>query len=356
MKKTTVISVSILIALLAGCVDEEGTPASDEPTTTTAQASTVVPGTLVRGLTFPWGTKTRLYDLYVPSSYNPARSDGYKLVVSLHGRDIFPNGDMATLTPLVSRAEAQGFIAVFPIGTYVLNPSANPNVLVWNVGEPNCDFKCTPATPYCINNCVYESIEDDEGFIIALIDDLATTLAINKQRVLLTGISIGGQLAIMLGCTHADRFKAIAPVAGPVYGFGPYYMPYNRPAGCSPSRPLQVIDFVGTIDSVYGTHAPAKVAHLGPGVEGCLADPSSTLVAHEGWLDVYRRNYRTCTPGATEESYVINNGTHCWPGGNNAQLCAGNGNVAACLAIMNALCTKTFVADDEMLRFFNSRD
>lgn len=351
-----------------GCADADDL-ASEDPVDMAAAAVasvTVSPGQLVRG-TFPWGGKEREYALYVPSSYDPARPGGYELVVAMHGRGKFPNVDMTTLTKLVQRAEEQGFIAVFPRGTPALNPAAAEGITVWNNGEPNCDFACTPEqVPYCINGCVYESVEDDVGFIVALIDELALTLAIDDERVLATGISNGGQMAILLGCWHADRVKAIAPVAGPVYDWGPYDMPYNRPKGCFPpdsppdspwpSRPLQVIDFVGTLDSVYSTNTPAKIAQLGPGVEGCHSEPSWTLATTEGGLKVYRRDYRTCTPGATVESYVIQGGTHCWPGGNNKQLCSGQTNYWACVALYSALCTKTFVADDQMLRFFRERD
>jgi polyhydroxybutyrate depolymerase len=63
-------------------------------------------------------------------------------------------------------------------------------------------------------DCVWCTCNDDLAFVDQLLDELQNTLCIDLDRVYATGVSNGAMFAHRLGCDRADRFAAIAPVAG----------------------------------------------------------------------------------------------------------------------------------------------
>src|SRR5437762_44127 len=75
------------------------------------------------------------------------------------------------------------------------------------------------AYPDAINNkwdiIFSHSPIDDVGFINALVDTLMARYHIDTTRVYATGMSMGGFMTYRVGCELAERFAAIASVAGP---------------------------------------------------------------------------------------------------------------------------------------------
>ena len=59
-----------------------------------------------------------------------------------------------------------------------------------------------------------EGLRQDRESLVALIEHVSNTLAVDRDRVLLTGISSGGAATWCLACYDPDRFAAIAPVCG----------------------------------------------------------------------------------------------------------------------------------------------
>ena len=87
-------------------------------------------------------------------------------------------------------------------------PDALPPARSWNVEMPR-------------------GLNDDVIFVEELADDLADRYCVETDRVFATGFSRGGFFANWLGCQiGAERFRAIAPMAGSIYstdpsGYGP---------------------------------------------------------------------------------------------------------------------------------------
>ena len=54
----------------------------------------------------------------------------------------------------------------------------------------------------------------DEGTLLRLLDDVSRNFSIDSARVYLTGLSMGGFGAWLVGLRHPQRFAAIVPVCG----------------------------------------------------------------------------------------------------------------------------------------------
>ena len=117
------------------------------------------------------------------------------VVLSFHGGG--GNGiSEERYTHLDAVADREGFIAVYPNGTGVLQNS----LLTWNAGT-------------CCGYAVRREI-DDVGYVRALLDELARRLPVDGARVYATGLSNGAMMCYRLAAELSDRIAAIAPVAG----------------------------------------------------------------------------------------------------------------------------------------------
>jgi len=62
--------------------------------------------------------------------------------------------------------------------------------------------------------CPEGEIWTDTDLLIAILDDVVSQYAVDRERVYLTGHSMGGRGAWYLAYKHPDRFAAIAPMSG----------------------------------------------------------------------------------------------------------------------------------------------
>jgi polyhydroxybutyrate depolymerase len=308
--------VVAIAGLLLACGDDDGTSAPEGSTTTAAPASTTTTTTTTtvsapacepsptavsvqeRIDVAAGAPRPGWYLRYVPATLAAPPA----LVVDLHG--FVEGAELHALTSdLATLAEREGFVLVTPQGT--------GTVPFWNyarrrLGPP--DFE----------------------FVAAVIDEVEATLCTDRRRVFVTGLSNGAFLSSTIACDLADRVAAVAPVAG--VRFDP---------GCDPSRPMPVIAFHGTEDSLVpfdgGSPAddnPLTRLDLGVGedaaanfagivfrpvpeimadwaaADGCSPEPTDepvgTDVVHVRWAD--------CDDGAAVELYRVEGGGHSWPG------------------------------------------
>lgn len=139
----------------------------------------------------------RTYYLHVPKGLPP----GAPLVIMLHGAA--DEGErMVRALGWETLADQEHFIVAGPNAT-LLHPDRPPgegNMRIWNSSAGYY-----PASIAAV---------DDKGFIVALIDEIARTHAIDRRRVYVAGFSNGGYLANSLGQQIPDRIAALAAVAG----------------------------------------------------------------------------------------------------------------------------------------------
>jgi polyhydroxybutyrate depolymerase len=248
------------------------------------------------------------------------------VVLNFHGFTS-DSSQQILLTNMNAKADAEGFIAVHPDGTGV-------------VKSFNAGLCCGEALD---NNT------DDVGFVRDMLDNLASDLCVDPQRIFATGMSNGGFLSHRLACELADRIAAVAPVAG-VMGL----------PSCTPVRPVPIMHFHGTADPLvpYMGGQPLDLPEFG----GVLPTFPSVPDTFEGWRqrngcpdpaqqpaaityqngDVTCQTYQDCQGDAETTLCTVDGGGHTWPGGFPIEA----------VAIYLGHTTMDIVATDAMWTFF----
>lgn len=164
--------------------------------------------------------QTREYLVHVPASYDG--SAAVPLVIDIHGLTSSATAQKG-LSGWTAKSDEVGFVLVHPQG---LGNS-------WNGGDLCCGSSQSSGV-------------DDEGFMRAIVTTMSAKACIDPKRVYATGLSNGGAMSHLLACRAADVFAATAPVS---MGNG------TRP--CEPSRPISVILFRGTTDTLVSYNGGA---------------------------------------------------------------------------------------------------
>lgn len=158
----------------------------------------------------------RSYRVHVPPGVDVAVPS--PVIMVLHG---YPWVDMALVTDMNHVADSLDFIAVYPNGR---------SNLEWVHG-------CATCSPNAVAGV------DDVSYFRGLLDNLAGGLAVDEDRVYVTGFSNGGMMTYRLACDLADRLAAVAPVGAGMWDW--------HVANCSPSRALPILMINGTEDPSF---------------------------------------------------------------------------------------------------------
>jgi len=253
---------------------------------------------------------TRDYILHLPTDYDESKS--YPFVYNLHG---FTSNaaQQQFYSSMDGTADTNGFIVCYPNG---IDAS-------WNVGW------------------TFGSTADDVGFLIALVDELATEYSINTDRLYSCGMSNGGFMSYKLACDASDRFAAIASVTGA--------MVPDELMSCDPIRQMPVMQIHGTADPTvaYGgsfVSAPIEeIVNFWVEGNGCVSAGDTIQVENINLTDnstAQRIQYTDCEDDNEVVFYKIDGGEHTWP---DASLTIGVTN-------------RDFNANQEIWNFFNRFD
>ncbi len=110
----------------------------------------------------------------------------------------------------------------------------------------------------------------------ALLDDVITHYKIDQERVYLTGLSMGGSGTWNLGCTHPERFAAIAPICGS-----------GSPSFAKDLKSVAVWAFHGAKDRVVPV---ARTEAMIKALKEAGCDPKLTIypeAGHDAWTETY---------------------------------------------------------------------
>jgi polyhydroxybutyrate depolymerase len=140
------------------------------------------------------------------------------------------------------------------------------------------------------------SIDGDSDKLRQTLDAVERVACIDPRRVYVSGISNGGFMATVLACRMADRIAAAALFAPGINGIG----------GCSPSRPISVLEVHGTSDPIVPySGVPAFVAGWARR-DGCSS--SSTQQRRSATVTVFR--WPGCRGGAQVQHLRLTRGKH----------------------------------------------
>ena len=159
-------------------------------------------------LSFSVGKVKRTAAIYVPPGYD--KSKAWPLIVYLHGGG--GNGDNASNA--VNRwLNGQAIVRAirkhperFP--ALVLIPRC-PRGKIWSPAPPD-----PVQSPWRLRRHGRKTVPNAEDHITKAIDAAMAAYTVDKDRVTLTGNSMGGEGTTLYAGLHADRLAGIAPTAG----------------------------------------------------------------------------------------------------------------------------------------------
>ncbi len=229
----------------------------------------------------------REYLLHIPRGWKKSDKTPAPLVVMLHGRTSDGKAAASSYYGWTALADKEGFVAVFPTA----------------LGKPT---SWQPA--------VGGAATVDTRFLSELIDAVVKELALNKDRVFMTGHSSGGFMSYSFAVMHPDKVAAIAPVAGLLLGDG------------KPELPVSVLSFHGMADDVVAYDAEHGKAATYRGMPSAM-ESAAAFAKHNACADKPKRTdlhagkvhvdtWADGKSGTRVELYSLEGWGHGWPAGN----------------------------------------
>jgi poly(3-hydroxybutyrate) depolymerase len=145
----------------------------------------------------------------------------------------------------------------------------------------------------------------DVDFTDAILAQLEADLCIDKTRIFATGFSFGGGMAMALGCTRADVFRAVAFFSGADLTMACPSM-LTKPIAYYASQASEDAMGMSTTSPITGERKQAQFAE----VNGCMPEPTSTDFPAAGQPHKCTI-YKGCSAGHPTE-YCVFNGGHGW--------------------------------------------
>ena len=183
------------------------------------------------------------YLLHLPDGVE-ARDD-WPLILSLHG-----SGERGTDVALVRR---QGL----------------PRRL-----DEGLELPAVVLSPQCPDGQVWAQ---QYPAVMALVDAVMQRIGIDRDRLVLTGLSLGGVGVVHLAATHPERFAAIAPICGPWAWY------YVNPAMAK----LPLWAFHGEDDPVVAVEDSRRLAAAVKALGGEARLTTYPGVGHDAWTAAY---------------------------------------------------------------------
>lgn len=242
----------------------------------------------------------RRYRLHIPPGYHPDRP--LPLVVALHGA--FSSGkQMARRTGLNAIADRENFLVLYPDGIGLFGLLQH-----WNAG-------------HCCGKAWRDGL-DDVGFIKAAMDDVASKVNVDRDRVYMLGYSNGGMMAYRFAAERPGDLAALAVVAGSVG---------SRPDDDSPWKMIPSPKTRVPLILVHGRkddHIPYEGGHPARGNRSAsfvsVRDSAAFWTGNRGgpgWTEnpgsnpaIRRQSWPGGYGGPAVELYSLEGWGHDWPG------------------------------------------
>jgi polyhydroxybutyrate depolymerase len=206
------------------------------------------------------------------------------LVVAFHGAGA--NGSfMESYSGLSAVADKAGFIVAYPSAW-----GAHP---LWSLNDDGRNGL------------------QDRAFVSDLLDRIEDAYCVDPHRIYATGVSNGGGFTARIGCELAERFTAIAPVAGG----------YKAIPDCDATRPVSVLEIHGTADRAVPYHGVppdyrgSVRRYLNQWVRLNRCSPKSSVQRVAKNPPTILRVWSRCATGTVVAHIERYGRGHEWPGG-----------------------------------------
>ena len=263
---------------------------------------------------------TPSYRLMIPTNYNPAVVSPLALI--LHGHTQTANSFAAQHPALSLHAQANGLILVLPDST------DDERGTGWNNTDP-------PPGAYAVN---------DVSYLLALIDHLDATLALDRKRLYAGGFSSGGVMTHYLGARTTNVFAALASIEASIGSDKGTGVIVTNPPAAGP-MPMLILNctnsctrpyYGGPADEGVIVTAAIDAAYYWTNANRCAPLPAMStnyFVTNNGTINrfaacppnglgpmalvtnlVIREHYQTtCAPGTEVLFVTLTDGGHTWP-------------------------------------------
>lgn len=237
----------------------------------------------------------RTYRLYVPAT----KAEGPRpLVVMLHGCTQSPE-DFATGTRMNELAEEANVLVAYP----EQDRSSNPN-LCWNWFDP-----------------MHQGGRAGEPAILAgIVEDIARSHAVDRDRIFAAGLSAGGAMAAVLGSTRPDLFAAVGIHSGLPHASARdvatalAVMRSGKATGTGGLLGVPSIVFHGTRDTTVHPANGERIA----GLDQTPPKPQDTVTGTANGRAFTRTRRQGQGPNPAMEHWRIEGLGHAWSGGDAA--------------------------------------
>ncbi len=119
----------------------------------------------------------------------------------------------------------------------------------------------------------------DSETVFSLIQEIAETYKVDKDRIYVTGLSMGGAATWDLAMLHPDYFAAIAPVCG--------YVNRNYPFKAEALKHLPIWVFHGANDNVVPVHMEANMISALTSHGNNVKFTIYPTANHDAWTETY---------------------------------------------------------------------
>jgi len=192
------------------------------------------------------------YLLFLPEGYDTKSQKRWPLILFLHG-----SGERGT--------------NVWKVATH--GPPKNVTA--------KSDFPFIVVSPQCPEGQIWSNDK-----LLPLLDEILRTHAVDKSRIYLTGLSMGGYGTWSLGLSHPELFAAIVPICGGGEFISPFLSSHDKPEAL---RSLGIWAFHGAKDPVVPLAESERMVTLAKKLG--VKDAQLTVypeAGHDSWTETYK--------------------------------------------------------------------
>jgi polyhydroxybutyrate depolymerase len=235
----------------------------------------------------------RTFIVKLPKNYYDNANDR-PMLIGLHGT----GGNAAQFEESYGfnlKADAEGFVAVYPDGVQKDDGIGLLKIRTWNAGS-------------CCDYAMYNNVNDVK-FISILIDSISTRFHINRRKVYVTGMSNGGMMAYRIASELTDKIAAIGVVSGTMVATKDVTRQGKTPILHIHAVPDTKVPYAGGT-GIGGYDFPPVMDGINYWVNRNDCNPGPVTEQYPGYQF---QTWKNSEGNPVIQLYLTNDGGHAWP-------------------------------------------